>query len=186
MSDAKSTALINQVDTLPYYEIPAAPEMYSAATVTARMIDGLGYRYHWATKGLRAEDLAYEPGNGGQSCSAVLKHLLGLSRTILGTVKNEVQDRSKVYPELDWAGQRAETLENFKMASDILRETGDVSENKIIFKRKDKTSEFSFWFLLNGPIADAIYHCGQIVSFRRTSGNPTNPNVSVFRGKTKE
>ena len=33
-------------DTLPYYyEIPAAPEMYSAANVIARMVDGLGFRY---------------------------------------------------------------------------------------------------------------------------------------------
>lgn len=174
------------LDTLPYYEIPTAPEMYNAATVVARMVDGLGYRYYWATEGLKAEDLAYESGNEGQSCSAVLEHVLGLSRFILRTVKKEVQDNTREYPELDWEGQREETLSNFKMAGQILRETGDVSELKIIFKREDTTSEFPFWNLLNGPIADAIYHCGQIVSYRRTTGNPINPNVSVFRGKTRE
>jgi len=186
LSEAKASISINQLDTLPYYEIPAAPEMFNAATVAARMVDGLGYRYHWVTKDLRAEDLAYEPGNDGQSCSAVLEHMLGLSRFILRTVKNEVHDNTREYPELDWEGQREETLANIKMASDILRETGDVSEKKIIFKREDKTSEFPFWNLINGPIADAIYHCGQIVSYRRTTGNPINPNVSVFRGKTRE
>ena len=170
------------MDTLPFYEIPAAPEMYNAGTVSARMIDGLGFRYYWATEGLRPEDLAYEPGNDGQSCSDVLKHVLGLSRFILRTVKKEVHDNSIEYPELTWEEQRETTLQNFKEASNILRETGDVSESKIMFKRGEKTSEFPFWNLLNGPLSDAIYHTGQVVSFRRTTGNPVNPNVSVFRG----
>ena len=185
-SFSNTSANFINMDTLPYYEIPAAPEMYNAATVAARMVDGLGYRYHWVTEGLRAEDIAYEPGNDGQSCSEVLKHVLGLSRFILRTVKKEVHDNTREYPELDWEGQREETLSNIKMASDILRETGDISEMKIIFKRDEKTSEFPFWNLLNGPLSDAIYHCGQIVSYRRTTGNPINPNVSVFRGKTRE
>ncbi len=182
---AKTTVNFNNMDTLPFYEIPAAPEMYNAATVAARMIDGLGYRYHWATEGLRAEDLAYEPGNDGQSCSEVLEHILGLSRFILRTIKKEIHDNARVYPELEWEQQREETLMNLKIASDILRETDDISESKIIFKREEQTSEFPFWNLLNGPMADAIYHSGQIVSYRRTTGNPINPNVSVFRGKTR-
>ncbi len=184
--DARSAVNFYGVDTLPFYQIPDAPEMYNAATVAARMVDGLGYRYHWVTEGLRSEDLAYEPGNDGQGCAEVLEHLLGLSRFILRTVKKEVHDNTREYPELEWAQQREETLNNLKMASDILRETGDVSDMKIIFKRDEKTNEFPFWNLLNGPIADAIYHCGQIVSYRRTTGNPINPNVSVFRGKTRE
>ena len=38
-----------------YYQIPDYPEPYSAETVAARLIDGLGFRYFWATEGLRAE-----------------------------------------------------------------------------------------------------------------------------------
>jgi uncharacterized damage-inducible protein DinB len=176
----------NTMDTLPYYEIPDAPEMYNAATVTARMVDGLGYRYYWATEGLRAEDLVYEPGNDGQSCEEVLEHILGLSRFILRTVQKEIHDNTRQYPKLDWQEQRRETLLNLKEASDQLRQTGDISESKIIFKRDETLSEFPFWNLLNGPLADAIYHTGQIVSYRRTTGNPIHPNVSVFRGKTRE
>ncbi len=182
-----SSLMINSMsmDTLPFYEIPAEPVMYNAATVTARMVEGLGYRYHWATKDLRPEDHAYEPGNDGQNCAAVLEHILGLSRFVLRTVKKEMHDNAREYPELDWPAQREETLMNLKLASEILRGTGDVSEFKIIFKRGEKTSEFPYWNLLNGPLADAIYHTGQIVSYRRSSGNPINPNVSVFRGKTR-
>jgi len=182
---ASEILISNPMDTLPYYQIPDAPETYSAATVAARMVDGLGYRYYWATEGLTAKDLAYEPGNNGQSCASVLKHLLGLSKMILRTLKNEVQGgRDEL--DMDWEDQRARTLANLKESSELLRATNDVSSLKIIFKRGDRTSEFPFWNLLNGPIADAIYHCGQIVSYRRTTGNPINPNVSVFSGKNKE
>lgn len=49
-----------------------------------------------------------------------------------------------------------------------------------------KRSEFPFWNMLNGPIADALWHVGQVVSFRRSSGNPFNSKVSVFSGKVRE
>lgn len=180
------SAMKSEADTLPYfYEIPVASEMYNAASVSARMVDGLGFRYYWATQDLRSEDLVYDPGNEGQTCFEVLEHLLGLSRFILITVKKEVHDNSNVYPDLTWEEQRKETLENLQEASEILKDSVDVSELNIVFKRGEKTSEFPFWNLINGPISDAIYHVGQIVSYRRSTGNPINPNISQFQGKVK-
>ena len=38
---------------LPYKEIPSYPANYTQSTVISRMIDGLGYRYYWATENLR-------------------------------------------------------------------------------------------------------------------------------------
>ena len=73
------------------------------------------------------------------------------------------------------------------MASDLLKEK-DVSlkDKKVIFQRGEQQSEFDYWHAINGPIADALWHAGQIVAFRRASGNPINPMVSVFMGKTRE
>jgi len=51
----------NMTTPLPFREIPAYPESYSAESVVARMIDGLGFRFYWATEGLRPEDLAFRP-----------------------------------------------------------------------------------------------------------------------------
>ena len=62
----------------------------------------------------------------------------------------------------------------------------DLEDYMVRFESADKFSEFPFWNLLNGPIADAINHVGQVVSFRRSSGNPIHPGVRVFIGKTKE
>jgi len=80
------------------------------------------------------------------------------------------------------------TLQNLKAASDILWNSTDeqLDDYKIIFQRGDKVSEFPFWHHLNGPIADALWHCGQIVSFRRASGNPIDNRVNVFMGKVRE
>ena len=94
---ANTTKTESVMDTLPFYEIPTAPENFTPGTVAARMVDGLGFRYYWATEGLRAEDLGYEPGNDGQSCGEVVEHVLGLSRFILRTVKREVHDNKREY-----------------------------------------------------------------------------------------
>lgn len=172
----------------PYHQIPDAPEAYSPQTVLARTIDGLGYRYYWATKDLRPEDLEFLPGNEGRPTKDVLNHLHGLVSVVLNAVKGSPNVRLRTEIEMTWEEKRTSTLEMLKEASDLLvSETPPNPEDiKIIFQRGEQTSEFALWTLLNGPLADAIYHTGQIVSFRRSSGNPTHPGVSVFAGKTKE
>ena len=57
----------SQNQDLPYYEIPEYPESYTAGTVSARMIDGFGFRYYWATEGLRVEDLKFRPNVDARS-----------------------------------------------------------------------------------------------------------------------
>ena len=70
------------------------------------------------------------------------------------------------------------------MAAQILQEKTDqeLQTLKIIFDRGGEHSEFPAWNLINGPISDALYHTGQVVSFRRTSGNPIAKGVNVFLG----
>ena len=171
---------------LPYHQIPEAPETYSAENVAARMIDGLGYRYYWATEGLRKEDLAFTPGNNGRNAEGTLDHLYGLAGTILNGVKNQPNIRPLEEAEMTWEEKRKKTLERLKTASDHLKTSGkSLKEMEVIFQRGERSSSFPFWNLLNGPIADAINHVGQIISYRRSAGNPINPMVNVFIGKTK-
>jgi hypothetical protein len=61
----------------------------------------------------------------------------------------------------------------------------EVHQMNVVFEREGKVSRFPVWNLLNGPLSDAIYHTGQLVSFRRTTGNPIQKGVNVFLGKTK-
>ena len=179
---------VSKSTEIPYHEIPAYPATFDAGNVAARMIDGLGYRYYWGTKDLRPIDIAYRPSADAQDVDGTLKHLYGLSLVILNATKQEANIRPSKSPAHTFEQRRTATLQNLKVASDNLKASSkkDLEKFNIIFQRDTKSSEFPFWNLINGPIADAIYHVGQIVSFRRTTGNPVQTGVNVFMGKTKE
>lgn len=172
-----TTLLMAQNDNkLPYYEIPEAPETYTAGTMASRMVDGLGFRYYWATEGLRTEDLAYKASESGRTSEDTIEHLFGLSNFMLGAVIQGFKPLDG--SAMTFEEKRKQTLLNFKTASDILRATDDIS--------KFDNNKFPFWNVINGPIADALWHCGQVVLLRRASGNPFNSKVSVFAGKLRE
>ncbi len=172
-------------EKLPYYEIPNYPETYTAGTVVARTIDGLGFRYYWATEGLRADDLAYKPSPDGRTCAETIEHIYGLSKVIVNATLQKTNKNTND-PEMSFAEKRKQTLINIKTAADILRSSPDLSQFNIVFERESGTSEFPFWNNLNGPIEDAVWHCGQVVLLRRASGNPFNSKASVFTGKVRE
>lgn len=185
----ENTENMAPTDSLPYYEIPDYPAEYTAETVAARMIDGLGFRYYWATEGLRPEDLAYKPNDEARNTEATIDHILSLSKVIVNATRKVPNVRGDNAEEvtLTFEEKRRATLENIKAASDILKSgTGRLEEYKIIFQNGDQRTEYPFWNELNGPIADALWHCGQVVSFRRSSGNPFSAKVSVFSGKVRE
>jgi len=173
-------------DTLPYSVIPGAPETYTAGTVISRMLDGLGFRYYWATEKLTASDLDYNPGNDGRTIRQTIAHVYGLSEVVLNSAKKQATDRTEKVQELDGIEQREKTLENFKMASALFAKSQDLNEHSVIFKAENGSSEFPFWNNINGPIEDAIWHAGQIVVLRRSAGNPINPKVNVFLGKLND
>ncbi len=179
---------MNKADSLPYDHIYEPIAGYTAATVAARMIDGLGFRYRWATEGLTEEDLSYMADSTSRSSFETLEHILGLSDFILNTVSQKPIVRSNEEVNYTYTEMRAKTLANIKSASEILWQTpdADLDDYPIVFQRGDNSSEFPFWNLLNGPIADAMWHCGQVVTYRRSSGNPIDPRVNVFRGAIRE
>ena len=174
------------VEELPYSEIPEYPNNYTAGSVVSRMIDGLGFRYYWATEGLREVDLAYRPGVDSRSVDETLDHILGLSRVILNSAIKEPNDRSQESNKvLSFAEKRSQTLKNLRKASRIFLNSDNLDEHPVIFKNPNGETKFPFWNQINGPIADALWHSGQIVSFRRQSGNPFPKGVSVFIGNRK-
>lgn len=170
-------------DSLPFSSIPEAPREYTVGTVVSRMLDGLGFRYYWATEGLTNDELDYDPGNEGRTIRQTLTHLYGLSEVIANSAKKEVTDRTIKSPEMTFEETRKATLKNFKIARELFLKTDDLGGHPVIFKRANGESEFPFWNNINGPIEDAIWHSGQIVVLRRSAGNPINPKVNVFLGK---
>lgn len=181
------TTIINAQSTgsrdLPYYQIPSHPDSYTAGTVVARMIDGLGFRYYWATERLTANDLDYKPSETNRTIEETIDHIYGLSKVIYNSAIKEVNDRTMPKEgALAFEEKRKRTLLNLKKASEIFITAEDLSEHQVIFKSKSGTFENPFWNQINGPIEDAVWHCGQIVVLRRASGNPIDSKISFFRG----
>ena len=178
-----------QAEAKPYYyEIPAAPESYNAYTVAARMVDGLGFRYFWATEGLTDEDLDYKPSESSRTPRETLGHIQGLTRVVLNAVKSEPNGaRGGDRQEQTFDEMRNETLALIKEASDLLKshKEDQMSDYAMIFQRGDSSSEYPFWNVINGPLSDALWHVGQIVVLRRVSGNPFDSKVSVLAGKRR-
>jgi uncharacterized damage-inducible protein DinB len=169
---------------LPFSSIPASPQDYTAGNSISRMIQGLGFRYHWATEGLRAEDLEYRPTKEAQSTLGTLQHIYSLTKTILNAAKNEASKRPAPSPPENLEALRVATLKDLQQAATLFLNYSkdEIEELNIIFEREGKKSRFPVWNLINGPIADALNHTGQVVSFRRTSGNPIPKGVNVFLG----
>ncbi len=168
---------------LPYHQIPAPPETYTAGTVVARMIDGLGFRYYWATHGLTADNLSYKPSDKNRTVDETVDHLYGLSRVIYNSAKKDINDRTVPQDVItSFDHKRRQTLQNLKMASDIFKKVTDLTDHEIIFKNKNGTVKFPFWNQINGPIEDAVWHSGQLAVMRRAAGNPIDPEVNVFLG----
>ena len=171
----------------PYAAIESYPEVFTAATMVARTIDGLGYRYYWGTEGLSDEDLIFRPSEDASNVIETLDHIHGLTEAIFNCISGKPNIRPRDQKELSYEELRHQSLVNLKEASDLLKANPDMdmSTKKVIFKRGDNESVFEFWHILNGQLSDAIYHTGQIVSFRRTNENPVNPKMNVFMGKNR-
>ena len=168
---------------LPYKEIPSYPANYTKGTVISRMIDGLGYRYYWATENLRALDLDFKPDTIARSTFETMEHIYKLSCMILNASKNQVNQRRGPI-QMTVNDLRSSTLDNLKLASEKMVLIDKLEDFNILFQNSSERKALPFWHVLNGPLADAIYHTGQIVSFRRTSGNPMNSKVNILMGKT--
>lgn len=169
-------------DDLPFSEIGDYPNEFSQSNIVSRMIEGLGYRYYWATKSLNDNDLNYKPSDDSRTTFEVIKHIHELTIMISSSFENKTVD----FPsgQYDYKSLREKTLLNLKYIHDELKSSPDFSKLSISFQRGDSTMSFPFWNQINGPISDALWHCGQVVMNRRASGNPLQKGVNVFIGKT--
>ena len=166
----------------PFSDISEYPTEFSQANIVSRMIEGLGYRYYWASKSLSETDLEYKSSEDARSTLEIIKHIYSLTNMISSSFKNQQYEFSNV--NYSYKDLREKTLLNLKYIHEQLKLNPDFSKLKISFERGGNSMEFPFWNQINGPISDALWHCGQVVMNRRASGNPLQSGVNVFIGKT--
>lgn len=175
-------AFAQSQDSLPYREMPDYPDSYNAVNMASRIVDGLGFRFYWATEGLRERDLTFRPTEKARSVKETIDHILSMTFMLINSVK-QVNDK----PEegLSFNEKRSMVLHHLKTTSEILQRS-NVEDLKTYTIKLSNGETLPFWNFVNGPIADCIWHCGQMASFRRLSGNPFNPKVSLLRGKVMD
>ena len=186
---AFSGQLLAQNPSDYYYEIPAAPAEFTAGTVAGRTVDGLGFRFYWATAGLRPEDLSFKPTEESRSTEHTIDHIYNLSMIVMNATKKEATNFPIDIEGLSFDEKRSAILGFLRTASENLKAASDAdfADFKMIFKYENGSSnEWPFWNELNGPLADALWHTGQVVMLRRMSGNPFDSNVSVLEGKRRD
>jgi uncharacterized damage-inducible protein DinB len=170
------------MNDLPYYNIPETPIEISTTNTIARLVDGLGFRYRWATEGLTQKEFNFEPIEGSMTISDLINHIYDLIK-----VTNRILDDglNSIYETESISQTRENTLTLINEVSTQLKLMTDVEFKALELKNEDVEKQFTFWYLLNGPIADALTHVGQITSWRRISGNPQPKGVNVFLGVKK-
>ncbi len=148
-------------EKLPFREISTYPNAINGVGVITRMLDGLGFRFYWATEGLTERDYAYRFSKDGMSVEEIVIHILALVNWIGLALKQDIIPQPS-----DISLVRNAILEKI---SDLRIAFSEMNEEELT---EITLEEKPFWHLINGPIADAISHVGQVNILRRANGNP--------------
>ena len=103
-----------------YYEIPEAPDSYTEGSVAGRIVDGLGFRYYWATEGLRPEDHAFKPSEEARTVGETIDHIVVLTQILLEAV-NEKPFGGIDMEGMSYEEKRLLTLENIRKSSEKVK-----------------------------------------------------------------
>ena len=161
---------------LPFEDISQTPLEISAANALLRMVEGLAFRYRWATENLSDENIKFRPHTSSMSIEEVNSHIFDLVDSIFRVFGGEKQNKETLNSFQDI---RESNLFLLKKLVNLLRKMND---SELAEMEKNTSRKLPFWYWINGPLADALTHIGQITSWRRISGNPQLKGVNVFIG----
>lgn len=166
------------MNNLPFQSLPEVPHELSATNAISRFVDSLGFRYRWATEGFTQNEIDFRANPSSMSMMEVLNHIYDMMLLV-----NRVFDGEKLNQKRqdDFESIREQTLLTIQSISDRLKTMHDDEFDKIKGSERTPTNP-DYWFFLNGPIADALTHVGQITTWRRISGNPQPKGVNPFLG----
>ena len=62
-----------------FQSLPPGPERVTGSAVLVRLVEGIGFRFFWATEGLRDPDLAFRTEPEAMSIAELVGHVLDLA-----------------------------------------------------------------------------------------------------------
>ena len=165
---------INQ--ELPFKDISQTPNELTVTNTLLRMVEGLAFRYRWATENLSEENIKFRPHPTSMSIEEVNSHIFDLVDSTYRVFGGEKQNKKSLN---SFQKIREANLFLLKKLVTLLREMND---SELVEMEKNTSRKLPFWYWINGPLADALTHVGQITSWRRIAGNPQLKGVNVFIG----
>jgi len=151
-------------DTVPFYKIPDPPAAASAGAILGRLADAIGFRFRWATEGIRDADLPFKPAADCWSLAQLIDHIADLLEPVAKAVG--ARQHPPLAQQAGFVALRARILDlsaglsaRFKAMPDA--DLAGASAGKL-----------SVWTMVNGNLADILTHIGQILSWRRLAGSP--------------
>jgi hypothetical protein len=161
---------------LPFEDISKTPNDLTATNTLLRMVEGLAFRYRWATENLSEENIKFKPHPTSMSVEEVNAHIFDLVDSTNRVFGGEKQNKDSLN---SFHKLRIKSLNILADLSERLKEMSDEDLSEI---EKNTSRKLPFWYWINGPIADALTHVGQITSWRRIAGNPQLKGINVFIG----
>ncbi len=159
------------MNVLPFRELATYPDSINGTGVIVRLLDGIGFRFYWATENLSEDDYCYRAVPAGMSIGEITAHIWGLINWIRLHVTGEGSIRPQQHDQI-----RHAILQNLLFLRNTFARMNDEQLREIQIEKKP------FWHLINGPLADALTHIGQINILRRAAGNPPlslNPFLGI-------
>ena len=161
---------------LPFEDISKTPNDLTATNTLLRMVEGLAFRYRWATENLSEENIKFKPHPTSMSVEEVNAHIFDLVDSTNRVFGGEKQNKDSLN---SFNKLRIKSLNILADLSERLKEMSDEDLSEI---EKNTSRKLPFWYWINGPLADALTHVGQITSWRRIAGNPQLKGINVFIG----
>ena len=161
---------------LPFEDISKTPNDLTDTNTLLRMVEGLAFRYRWATENLSEENIKFKPHPTSMSIEEVNAHIFDLVDSTNRVFGGEKQNKDSLN---SFHKLRIKSLNILADLSERLKEMSDEDLSEI---EKNTSRKLPFWYWINGPLADALTHVGQITSWRRIAGNPQLKGINVFIG----
>ena len=161
---------------LPFEDISKTPTELTATNTLLRVVEGLAFRYRWSTENLSEKDIKFRPHPTSMSIEEVNSHIFDLVDSTFRVFGGEKQNKDSLNSFQQIRTKSLLVLENL---SERLKKMRDEDLSEI---EKKTSRKLAFWYRINGPLADALTHVGQITSWRRIAGNPQLKRVNVFIG----
>jgi hypothetical protein len=167
---------MNRNQELPFEDISKTPVELTATNTLLRVVEGLAFRYRWATENLSEENIKFRPHPTSMNIEEVNAHIFDLVDSTYRVFGGEKQNKDSLN---SFQQIRKKSLLVLADLSERLKEMSDEDFSEI---EKNTSRKLPFWYWINGPLADALTHVGQITSWRRIAGNPQLKGVNVFIG----